>query len=324
MKNKHIHDTIGVASYSLGKSTAMPKTRFAATPDLPIGILDTLPNPVLVKDAELKYVWINRAFEDLFSVRRDDLIGRLDVDAFKDRQAVQCNGGDRRVLETGDVDEAYETVFKSNSEPRETITRKSRLELSDGRVFLVGVMHDITEVSETNRKLEEQSEVLRRMANTDSLTGCLNRRALFDIAPSHFAKHRNAGGLFLLDIDFFKKVNDTYGHEAGDAALVHFADVVRKAIRDDDELARLGGEEFAVLLPGATVDEIQVIAERIRQTVEVSPMTFKDEQINLTVSIGAVQKLDDTPFNLDDWLPDADENLYQAKHEGRNRVVLAA
>ena len=309
----------------------MPNTEFAATPDFPIGILDILPNPVLVKDADLQYVWINRAFEDLFSVSRNDLIGRLDVDVFNERQAVQCNGGDRRVLETGDVDEAYETVFKGNSEPRETITRKSRFTLDDGRVFLVGIMHDITDVSETNRqleesknRLEEQSEALLRIANTDSLTGCLNRRALFDVAPGQFARHSNAGGLFLLDIDFFKTVNDTYGHEAGDAALVHFADVVRKAIRDGDELARLGGEEFAVLLPGASIDEIQTIAERVREAIETSTLVFKDQEIKLTVSIGVVQKIDDTPFNLGDWLPNADESLYQAKNMGRNRVVLAA
>ncbi|MGI9436240.1 MAG: sensor domain-containing diguanylate cyclase [Geminicoccaceae bacterium] len=309
----------------------MPRTQFAATPDLPIGILDILPNPVLVKDADLRYVWINRAFEDLFNVRREDLIGELDVDVFKERQVVQCNGGDRRVLETGAVDEAYETVFKASSEPRETITRKSRLTLADGGVFLLGVMHDITEVSLTNRqleeskkRLEEQSNILSHMANTDHLTGCLNRRALFDIAPGRFARHRNVGGLFLLDIDFFKAVNDTYGHEAGDAALVHFTDVVRSAIREDDELARLGGEEFAVLLPGASVEQIQAVAERVRHEVEASPLTFKDQTIKLTVSIGAVKKLDDTPFNLDAWLPSADENLYRAKNEGRNRVVLAA
>ncbi|MEM8501494.1 MAG: GGDEF domain-containing protein [Pseudomonadota bacterium] len=302
----------------------MPNSEFAATPDLPFGILDILPNPVLVKNADLQYVWINRAFEDLFSVHRDDLIGQLDVDVFKERQAVQCNGGDRRVLETGDVDEAYETVFKSDTEPRETITRKSRLTLKDGRVFLVGVMHDITEVTEANRKLEEQSDALRRMANTDSLTGCLNRRALFDLAQNSFAEHRNVGGLLLLDIDFFKTVNDNYGHEAGDAALLHFAKIVQQSIRDGDALARLGGEEFAVLLPGATVDEIWHAAERIRQTVESSSLMFKGQEIQLTVSIGVTHKLDNTPFDLDEWLPSADAGLYQAKHAGRNRVALAA
>lgn len=302
----------------------MPHTEFAATTDLPIGVLDILPDPVLVKDATLRYVWVNRAFEDLFGVCRDDLIGQLDIDVFKERQAVQCNGGDRRVLDTGNVDEAYETVYKSSSEPRETITRKSRLTLSDGRVFLIGVMHDITEVSEANRKLEEQSKILRRMANTDSLTGCLNRRALFDLASDRFAEHRNIGGLLLLDIDFFKSVNDNYGHEAGDAALVHFAETIQKAIRDSDELARVGGEEFAVLLPGAAVDEIQTVAERIRAATQSSPLVYGDQEIRLTVSIGVAQKLDDAPFDLDDWLPHADAGLYQAKNQGRNRIVLAA
>jgi len=244
---------------------------------------------------------------------------------------VQCNGGDLRVLETGIVDEAYETVFKSDSEPRETITRKSRLSLDDGRVFLVGLMHDITDVSKTNReleqskkRLEEQSETLRQMANTDSLTGCLNRRALFDVASNCFERHRNAGGLFLLDIDFFKAVNDRYGHEAGDAALVHFAEIVRKAIRDGDELARVGGEEFAVLLPGATEDEIQTVAERIRTTIEDTPLNFNDHHIKLTVSIGVTHKIDEAPFDLDERLSKADAGLYQAKHEGRNRIVQAA
>ncbi len=307
----------------------MPNTKFSSIAALPIGVLDILPNPVLVKDSDLRYVWINRAFEALFSVRREDLIGRLDVDVFKERQAVQCNGGDRRVLETGEVDEAYETVFGSGAEPRETITRKSRLILDDGRLFLVGVMHDITDVTKANRALEEskqkleaQSEILQRMANTDELTGCLNRRALFGAASRRFEAHGNRGGLFLLDIDFFKKINDTYGHEAGDRALVHFVDVVLGAIRQGDELARLGGEEFAVLLPGATVEEIKVIAERIRCDVAGTPFSYKDQQITLTVSIGAVSKLDPSPFSLDDWLPGADEKLYQAKETGRNRVVL--
>jgi len=309
----------------------MPNTQFAATPHLPIGILDILPNPVLVKGADLHYVWVNRAFEDLFNVRRVDLVGQLDVDVFKERQAVQCNGGDRRVLETGEVDEAYETVFKADAEPRETITRKSRLTLADGSVFLVGVMHDITEVTNANRqleeskkRLEEQSEALRQMANTDVLTGCLNRRALFDVASDCFAQHRNTGGLLLLDIDFFKTVNDTYGHDAGDAALIHFAGIVNTVIRDGDQLARIGGEEFAVLLPGATVDEIQTIAERIRHAVEEAPLAFKDQTIPLTVSIGVAQKLDNTPFDLDAWLPSADAGLYEAKHGGRNRVACAA
>jgi len=88
-------------------------------------ILEILPNPVLVKDQNLEYVWINSAFETLFSVKKEDVIGRLDTELFPNRQVSQCNGGDLRVLESGEIDEAVETVFEKNGQPRETITRKA-------------------------------------------------------------------------------------------------------------------------------------------------------------------------------------------------------
>ena len=155
---------------------------FSKTPELPVSILDILPNPVLVKGEDLRYVWVNAAFEDLFDVKRDELIGELDKDVFPDRQVAQCNGGDLRVLDSGEIDEAYETVFKDKTEPRVTITRKSRLDIG-GQLFLVGVMHDVTDVTRTNEELEaskklleEQSELLKEMAYTDPLTGTMNRR----------------------------------------------------------------------------------------------------------------------------------------------------
>jgi PAS domain S-box-containing protein len=146
---------------------------------LPLRILDNLPNPVLIKDQSLKFVWINQAFETLFAVSRESLIGRLDREVFPDRQVAQCNGGDLRVLETGDVDQAVETVFDEHGCARETITRKSRLILDNDDTFLVGVMHDITEVTRANEaleanrvRLEEQAIELARLATTDALTGC--------------------------------------------------------------------------------------------------------------------------------------------------------
>ena len=145
---------------------------------LQMEILNTLPNPVFMKDTELRYVLANQAFEDLFGVRREDLIGKLDQHIFSERQSVQCNASDLRVLESAEIDEALETVLRADSEPREMIIRKSRLTLPSGQMFLVGIMHDITEVSVTNRRLEEsqklleqQSAALKRMAYTDPLTG---------------------------------------------------------------------------------------------------------------------------------------------------------
>lgn len=296
--------------------------------DLPIALLDILPNPVLVKDEETRYVWVNRAFEDLFDVRRDDLIGQLDKDMFKDRQVAQCNGGDLRVLESGIVDEAYETVYKDNKFPRVTITRKSRLTVNGTR-FLVGVMHDITDITEANRALEdskamleEQSLKLAEMAYTDPLTGVLNRRRLAELAEMVFGTHRNHGGALVCDLDHFKRVNDAYGHDAGDAALLHFVGIAQAALREGDLIARTGGEEFACLLPGTNAEESFAIAERMRAALEISPFTFGENSIPLTVSIGVTQ-LNGGPFELDSLLSRADKCLYRAKNEGRNRTIMA-
>lgn len=294
---------------------------------LHVEVLDVLPNPVLVKDSETRYIWVNRAFERLFDVRREDLVGQLDVDVFKNRQAVQCNGGDLRVLASGEVDEAYETMFDPIAGPRETITRKSRLDLADGRRYLVGVMHDITDVTRINRELsttkqllESQADELYRLARTDPLTGCLNRRAMFDVARAEFAAFGGAGGLAVLDLDHFKTVNDRLGHVAGDAVLVGFVDIVRNVVRRTDSLARLGGEEFALLLPGASADDTQRIAQMVCEEIASQPIAYGGGSIPVTVSIGAVHAVDG--FDLDQWLAQADALLYRAKSAGRNTVML--
>lgn len=276
---------------------------------LSFAIMDILPNPVLVKDDQLRYVWANSAFEALFAVSRDDLIGRTDSEFFVERQAAQCNGGDLRVLDTGVTDEAYETVVNSGGDPRETLTRKSRLIQPDGSVFLVGVMHDITD--------------MQRLANTDPLTGVFNRRSIEEQVEEAFAAADNRGSLLLFDLDHFKVINDTWGHDAGDQALVHFAEVTQSVLRSEDRIARIGGEEFAVLLPGLETSKAVDMAERVLKTLHSAPLEWGNELIPVAASVGVVAKLDDAPFALTDWLPLADEQLYRAKDNGRNQVMAA-
>ncbi|MDA0867861.1 MAG: GGDEF domain-containing protein [Cyanobacteria bacterium] len=234
------------------------------------------------------------------------------------------------MLESGEIDEAFETVFRADSEPRETITRKSRLILPNGQMFLVGIMHDITEVSVMNRQLKEnqkllqqQSAALEQMANSDPLTGCDNRRSFSIKAPEKFAQHGFVGSLLLLDIDYFKRINDTYGHDVGDAVLVHFAATVTQMLRAEDDLVRLGGEEFAVVLPGASAETSLSRAEGIRKAIESTPLFQADSSISITVSIGVVHTSTHEEFNLDQMLIQGDRCLYAAKEGGRNRVVCA-
>lgn len=304
----------------------------SVTTEFPISteILDILPNPVLVKNDKLEYVWINKAFEELFGVRREEVIGRLDTELFPDRQVSQCNGGDLRVLEQGETDESVETVFRLCGLARETITRKNRLDV-DGNRYLVGVMHDITDVTRANErlvkseaKLQEQAVELVRHATTDSLTGCFNRRKLADCETYTLKDPSVSAAVLMLDIDKFKSINDNFGHECGDAVLRHFADVVRSSLDDKDVFVRLGGEEFVVVLAGLDSESAIERADEIRHQVENSPLLHSGRKCQYTVSIGICMKDTGSTQTMDDSLRIADKNLYEAKSTGRNKVVLAA
>lgn len=294
-------------------------------------LLDVLPNPILVKDRETRYVWVNRAFESLFNVERADLFGRLDREVFPDRQVAQCNGGDLRVLATGELDEATEVVTDPIRGERHTITRKIRLTDDEGEHFLMGVMHDITELAVANQRfaeaaalLEEQATQLRVMATTDSLTGCLNRHSLFSDAQARLATNGTDSAALMLDLDHFKLVNDHHGHGAGDAALKHFVECTRSTLRDSDVLARIGGEEFAALLVGVDLPTAEAIAERICAKLRATPFIFDGQPIAMTVSIGIKHKAAAVDSSITEMLRQADSALDEAKESGRDRFISAA
>lgn len=175
-----------------------------------------------------------------------------------------------------------------------------------------------------NLKLKSSAANLQRLANTDSLTGCLNRRALLSTSTETMQQQGADGGLIALDLDHFKQINDTYGHQIGDNILIHFSDIVRHQIRDTDIFARVGGEEFVVYLPGATKIESAKIAQRICRAVAESAYKEKDHVIHFTVSVGVVQMIESRYCTFMTWLNAADRLLYEAKESGRNRVSLRA
>ncbi|SLJ86830.1 GGDEF domain-containing protein [Novosphingobium mathurense] len=166
---------------------------------------------------------------------------------------------------------------------------------------------------------------LRRIAQRDQLTGALTRRGFLEMARHEIGRFRRYGRpscLLLVDIDFFKQVNDTYGHPAGDAALKALAETVTLAKRPVDLLGRLGGEEFAVLLPETEAPDAFWAAERFRQAIEDRVIELADGRtVAVTASFG-IAPLTDTVTSVEDWLSRADEPLYAAKHAGRNRCVV--
>jgi len=125
----------------------------------------------------------------------------------------------------------------------------------------------------------------------------------------------------MIDLDYFKTINDQYGHAGGDAVLQQFAGVIRTGLREMDILGRLGGEEFAVLMQGSSWPELQKAAERIRLTIEKHPFQWTGRPIQLTISIGLTQLLEGDR-TIDQPLGRADQALYRAKNQGRNQVIV--
>ena len=174
----------------------------------------------------------------------------------------------------------------------------------------------------SHESLESHNNELRELSITDSLTKAYNRRHFFEAAHTlvSISKRENSETSFLMiDVDYFKNVNDTYGHQVGDYILIELSKEIQSMVREADLFARIGGEEFALLLNNTSLDGAKIIAEKIRSTIE--KMEFDDNYISagVTVSIGC-SSLNNKIRTLDELYQDADKKLYVAKELGRNRV----
>jgi diguanylate cyclase (GGDEF)-like protein len=162
------------------------------------------------------------------------------------------------------------------------------------------------------------------MAATDGLTGLFNHRKFQEELADEFKRMKRFAepiSLVLADIDYFKKVNDTYGHPVGDLVLKGVASVIRETIRDIDIPARYGGEEFAVVLPGTSGEGAKNIAERLRRKVKENPFSANGRQIEVSVSIGIATSPSDAK-SKEELIEKADQALYYAKHNGRDQSML--
>ena len=163
-----------------------------------------------------------------------------------------------------------------------------------------------------------ENYILQNVSKIDQLTGLKNRRAFAGIYAKAY-ENVVSSCLMMCDIDFFKKVNDTYGHNTGDAVLMHVAAILKNYVGDAGEVVRWGGEEFITCLKGSTLDEAVALAELIRSRVEETACEYDGNTIKITMSFGVAVM--DSGHSLEENVKDADENLYAAKTGGRNRVV---
>jgi diguanylate cyclase len=223
----------------------------------------------------------------------------------------------QRVVQDGHVSGLEVRLHRVDGTTLEVLLAASRLEYHDTPALLVGVM-DIA----MQKRLVRQ---FKRLASLDPLTGVRNRRSFLLDAEQELRRASRTGqtvSIMVVDADDFKQINDRFGHAVGDVALRSIASALRGELREFDLLGRIGGEEFAILLPSLEMQGAMDVAERLRECVAVLQVeTEGAETVRLTISIG-VAPVDIANGGLDEALKRADQAMYVAKQEGRNRVWM--
>jgi diguanylate cyclase (GGDEF)-like protein len=180
------------------------------------------------------------------------------------------------------------------------------------------------QVARVNAELQTKQRELERLTRQDGLTGLFNRNTFVELSSTELKRALRQGSattILLFDLDHFKRINDTWGHPAGDAMLRHVAQTSVQSVRSTDLVGRLGGEEFIVLLPHTHADAGRRIAEKIRQRLEASPLQWKGETLHITASFGLSSTTAAEGRSFDHLYNEADKALYLAKQRGRNRVI---
>lgn len=189
--------------------------------------------------------------------------------------------------------------------------------------FLSVSLYDATELALKHSQVQQTLKELTESSTTDGLTQIYNRRYIQDALErefSNFQRHGHPVSLLMMDIDYFKRINDNCSHLAGDEVLKNIAQTIKDLIRKCDVVGRYGGEEFVVILPMTEAEGGHLAAERIRSRVENLSTHFEGQNIQATLSIG-ISTLQQNHANVGQWLHDADERLYESKRSGRNRIT---
>ncbi|HKJ61154.1 MAG TPA: GGDEF domain-containing protein [Hyphomicrobiales bacterium] len=296
--------------------------------ELLLTIIKLIPVAFFVKDHKSRFFLMNRACEEQWGMSFADLCGTDGSQFFPLEQMKQFLATDQSIFE-GRKPVEFEETFWSANKNADRIGYTFKLPMYDANgnpQYLVCVTLDITERKLAQAALLASEKKLRVLATTDVLTELPNRRQFLARLAEEFARVKRHGNqrcsILVLDLDRFKRINDTYGHAMGDAVLQHFAQLMRKAFRNIDMAARVGGEEFAVILPGSDLAAARTQAERLREIVAKTPLVQDGKTISVTVSIG-VATMVPSDSEADQTLIRADMALYRAKENGRNQVETA-
>ena len=288
---------------------------------------DDSDNGIAMLDAGNIFLYHNQAFAQMFGFADDTMVGKHYDDMMIWAYTHRCGP----LIEAASIEEWLCYV---HTRQRSARFRSFEVDLIDGRWLLIteqvnadGEMvvmcTDITRQKQTEFELKHAHAELRRLALTDELTGIPNRRQLFprfDVELERAERHGSPLCLAILDLDHFKHVNDRYGHAAGDAVLRHFADFLVRCLRAADVVGRLGGEEFAVLLPETGIEEALFVLRRVVEQLAEETVDAVAPGFAYAFSGGVAAAGQARPATAQRLLACADRALYQAKSGGRNRI----
>lgn len=281
-------------------------------------ILNNVDAYIYMKDSNRNFKYVNSKVAELFGLPAEEVIGKRDSDVIPQEFADHFWQTDKLVFEKNDKIVINETSLGSDDKLHHYLSIKVPCDFKDNCKTLIGFSTDVTELFQLKEKFKQ-------LANTDELTGIYNRRYFFDNANREFnraKRHNKELAVISIDVDHFKEINDQYGHPIGDQALQKITQLITPTIRTEDIFARLGGEEFSILLPDTSKAQCQQAAERLRGLLDENPILIEGNVLlTVKISVGvSIIRTTDTCFQ--DIYARSDTALYKAKSIGRNQVYM--
>ncbi|MDY6901522.1 MAG: CHASE2 domain-containing protein [Cyanobacteriota bacterium] len=295
-------------------------------------VINTVPDPIFVKNEKHQWIVLNDAYCKLTGFTKNELIDKLDYDFFPKHEADAFIKNDEYVFETHQFLEKEEELTDKNHRLHQIATKRSLHKDGAGNLFLVGVIRDITErkrieteLQRSNDELKLQEDHLRYIAYHDALTGLPNRKAFAEELRQSLYWTKNSNyllGLLFVDLDGFKQINDSLGHNMGDLLLMTVAQRLNNCLRGSDTVSRLGGDEFTIILRRIPKPEVAAkIAEKILRSI-MEPIALEGHNAKVSASIG-ISIYPDDAHNCETLVKQADIAMYRAKRMGKNRYEFA-
>lgn len=287
-------------------------------------ILDSLDAVIYVADMETyDMLYMNEYGKQKWG----EFKGRKCYEVMQKDQSGPCNfcPNHHLVDEDGTATGPFVWEIKNSKTGRWYQCRDQAIRWTDGRLVRLEIATDITDRKQMEEELKQAMQRAETLANTDELTGLYNRRAFFTMGGkilSYAERVSEDVSLIMFDADHFKKINDRYGHSVGDMVLVTIAETIQPLVRNADIIARIGGEEFAVLMLGTKAQQAHTLAERLREAISLQKIQTDSGDLHCTASFG-ISSTESCPYSLERLLSQADNAMYAAKSRGRNQVVEA-